>query len=259
MPISSHRETPSAKAQSEPIALFVSDIHLSEALPKTTTSFLNFLNTHAIRAEHVYLLGDLFEYWAGDDDCDSSYHQQIIQALRTLTDRGVQMYWIAGNRDFLIGEHFASLTGIQMLNDPCQLQLAGRQLLVSHGDALCTDDVDYMAFRSVVRQSAWQAQFLTKPLSERKAIIEGMRHASNSEQQNKSMAIMDVNLSAVSKLHQQFPNSLLIHGHTHRTALHHEAEGLRYVLPDWDCDHADKPRGGWLQLTPDGILNFVHL
>lgn len=259
MAFTSHSNAPSNEAQREIVALFVSDIHLCEAMPKTTASFLDFLGKHAVNAERVYLLGDLFEYWAGDDDSDTAYHQQIILALRALSDAGVQMYWIAGNRDFLIGEHFAKLTKVQQLNDPSQLQLAGRQLVLSHGDALCTDDVNYIAFRSMVRQTSWQTQFLAKPLAERKAIIEGMRNTSNSEQRNKSMAIMDVNQSAVSKLHREFPGSVLIHGHTHRNAIHQEVDGPRYVLPDWECDHADNPRGGWLQLTRDGTLQFIYL
>lgn len=254
-----HQPGSSVEAQPKSVALFVSDIHLSEAIPRTTDQFLDFLHHHAIHTERLYLLGDLFEYWAGDDDIDHPYHHKIIEALRDVADRGVQIFWIAGNRDFLVGESFAERTKAKLLKDPSTLLLANRKLILSHGDHLCTDDVNYMAFRSLVRQENWQQQFLTKPLAERKAIIESMRQASNSAQQDKSMEIMDVNASAVAALHQQFPNSVLIHGHTHRHAIHNEAQGLRYVLPDWDCDNTTKHRGGWLKMTQDGALNFVYL
>lgn len=259
MPALTSNEHSDQQAQPKAVALFVSDVHLSDVLPDTTEAFLRFLATQAIHAERVYLLGDLFEYWAGDDDSETPYNHTIITALRAVSDAGVKLYWIAGNRDFLVGEGFAHLTSVQLLNDPHELQLAGRHLLISHGDALCTDDVSYMEFRSMVRKPAWQAQFLAKPLSERKAIIQGMRQASNSEQKNKSMAIMDVNQNAVARWFEQFPGTSLIHGHTHRTATHTEAHGLRYVLPDWDCDHASTPRGGYLRLEVDGQLQFIYL
>lgn len=257
MPTSSTKQE--SQTQTKTLALFLSDIHLSENLPRTTERFLSFLQTQAIHTERLYLLGDLFEYWAGDDDSAAPYNQRIVDALRKLSDAGVELFWIAGNRDFLVGEEFAALTGAKRLNDPSTLHLADKDFIIAHGDALCTDDVDYMAFRSMVRQSAWQSQFLAKPLAERKAIIAAMRQASSSEQQNKSMAIMDVNQAAVSQLCQKHPGSTLIHGHTHRTALHQEAHGLRYVLPDWDCDHAPKIRGGWLSLFANGNLEFNYL
>ncbi|MFZ6800316.1 UDP-2,3-diacylglucosamine diphosphatase [Undibacterium sp. Di24W] len=247
------------KAQPNAVALFVSDVHLSDALPHTTEKFLQFLAIQAVQAQRLYVLGDLFEYWAGDDDCETPYNDSIVTALRAVSDNGVELYWIAGNRDFLVGEDFAQRTGAQLLEDPHELQLAGQHLLISHGDALCTDDVSYMAFRSMVRNPAWQEQFLAKPLSERKAIIQGMRQASSSEQKNKSMTIMDVNQNAVAHLCEQYQGASLIHGHTHRTAMHSEAYGLRYVLPDWDCDRASKLRGGYLQLEADGKLQFFYL
>jgi len=246
------------KAQPKAVALFVSDVHLSDALPLTTAAFLHFLSTRAIQAERLYLLGDLFEYWAGDDDSDAPYNQDIITALRAVSDAGVALYWMAGNRDFLVGESFAHQTSAQLLSDPHELHLAGQHLLISHGDALCTDDVSYMAFRAMVRNPAWQQQFLSKPLQERKAIILGMRQASNSEQKNKSMAIMDVNQNAVAQLCEQYQGANLIHGHTHRSATHHETHGLRYVLPDWDCDHDSKARGGYLSLDIHGELKFTY-
>jgi UDP-2,3-diacylglucosamine hydrolase len=249
----------SANPQVKDLAFFVSDVHLSNALPHTTECFLSFLHTHAINAEHVYLLGDLFEYWAGDDDCEDSFNQRIIKAFRELSDIGVKLFWIAGNRDFLVGENFAKKTGVQLLPDPSQIHLAGHHFIISHGDALCTDDTSYMTFRAMVRQPEWQSVFLSRPLAERKAIIFNMRKASNAEQQNKSMEIMDVNLHAVNALLQQYPSSALIHGHTHRNATHQEEYGMRYVLPDWDCDQDANKRGGWLRLDASGKLEFMYV
>jgi UDP-2,3-diacylglucosamine hydrolase len=245
--------------QAKALAIFVSDVHLSDALPNTTEYFLNFLHKHAMNAERVYLLGDLFEYWAGDDDCEDNFNQRIIKAFRELSDTGVKLFWIAGNRDFLIGENFAKKTGVQLLPDPSQIHLAGHHFIISHGDALCTDDTSYMTFRAMVRRSEWQSAFLSRPLAERKAIIFNMRKASNAEQQNKSMEIMDVNLHAVDALFQQYPGTTLIHGHTHRNAIHQEEHGMRYVLPDWDCDHDANKRGGWLRLDASGELEFIYV
>lgn len=251
--------TLSNKLQEKALALFVSDVHLSDALPRTTDYFLRFLSEQARNTERLYLLGDLFEYWAGDDDGENSYNQKIIGALRALNDFGVKIFWIAGNRDFLIGSHFAQSAGVELLNDPTELRIGECHLLISHGDALCTDDTSYMTFRAMVRQTEWQTAFLAKPLAERKAIILGMRKASNTEQQNKSMAIMDVNPDAVTSLCEQYPGATLIHGHTHRNAIHQEAHGLRYVLPDWDCDHHQNKRGGWLRLDSQGKLEFIYI
>ncbi|MBR7798822.1 UDP-2,3-diacylglucosamine diphosphatase [Undibacterium sp. FT137W] len=237
-------------------ALFVSDVHLSENLPRTTEFFLHFLKQKASQAQQLFLLGDLFEYWAGDDDGASPYHQIIIQALRKLSDNGVKLYWIAGNRDFLIGNHFAQEAGVHLLPDPTFITIEGRKLLLSHGDSLCTDDHDYMTFRSMVRETAWQNQFLTLPLTERKAIIDTMRSTSASAQNQKSMTIMDVNQNAVEQLLLNYPECTFIHGHTHRTAIHQHGNYERYVLPDWDYDQIGHQRGGWLELDSGGELRF---
>lgn len=247
------------QAQPKWLALFVSDVHLSDAIPNTTHAFLRFLNEIAIFTESLYILGDLFEYWAGDDDCDDPYHQQIIVALRELNNAGVKIYWIAGNRDFLVGDDFSRRTGVRLLEDPTELDIGHNRLIISHGDALCTDDIDYIRFRQMVRQPAWQSAFLAKSLTERKAIIQGMRQASNIEQKNKSMQIMDVNSDAVRQLFQSFPNATLIHGHTHRNAIHQNELGTRYVLPDWDFDHTNAGRGGYLRLDQSGKLEFIDL
>lgn len=242
----------SAKAQPM-VALFVSDVHLHEGIPRTTAAFLRFLEKTAVQAQHLYLLGDMFEYWAGDDDIDDGYNANIVAALRKVSDRGVSMYWIAGNRDFLVGKAFASRTGITLLKDPTVVEHAGQRIILAHGDAQCTDDTDYMAFRQKVRDPAWQQQFLGMPLAERKKIIDGMRAGSRQAQREKTYDIMDVNGAAIEMLFASSAADILIHGHTHRPAVHEDGRRVRYVLPDWDCEH-DVPRGGWLGLQADGSL-----
>ena len=250
------------KAQPETVALFVSDVHLHESLPKTTQAFFDFLQHHARHTRQLYLLGDLFEYWAGDDDLDSPYNRQVTDALHAVSAAGVQVFWIAGNRDFLVGEAFAKAAGATLLPDPHIACIAGRQIVLAHGDALCTDDIDYMTFRAQVRQPQWQSVFLAMPLEKRKAIIAGMRDQSRAAQREKSYEIMDVNAAAVDALFGASGSDLLIHGHTHRPACHSyaqpEGERLRYVLPDWDCD-GDAPRGGWIAIGADGAIRRIGL
>ncbi|MBI3286009.1 MAG: UDP-2,3-diacylglucosamine diphosphatase [Burkholderiales bacterium] len=241
------------KAQPEAVALFVSDLHLSQDLPKTTQAFFDFLRLHAARTRQLYLLGDMFEYWAGDDDISTPYNRQVIDRLRAVSDQGVKLYWIAGNRDFLVAENFARATGAQILTDPATVQIHGKTIVLAHGDAQCTDDVDYMAFRAQVRQAAWQEKFLSMPLAQRKDIIDGLRTNSKIEQQQKMAAIMDVNQHAIAKLFRESGATSMIHGHTHRPATHQHDEGIRYVLPDWDCD-STQARGGWLALYDNGSI-----
>ncbi|TCS33302.1 UDP-2,3-diacylglucosamine hydrolase [Paucimonas lemoignei] len=249
-------------AQPETVALFVSDVHLQESMPKTTETFLGFLQHHASRARQVYLLGDLFEYWAGDDDLETPYLQQITTALRRLSDAGVALFWVGGNRDFLVSKDFASATGATLLDEPYVTNIGGHRLVLVHGDAQCTDDAGYMAFRTQVRQPQWQQQFLSMPLAQRKAIIAGMRDQSRAANSEKSYEIMDVNAKAIDELFDASEAELMIHGHTHRPALHRYAspkgERQRYVLPDWDCD-IESPRGGWIAITADGAIHRIGL
>jgi len=246
------------EAQPRAVALFISDLHLQAALPRTTQAFFDFLTEHAAFAQQLYLLGDIFEYWAGDDDLETPYNRAIANALRQLGERGVQLFWIAGNRDFLVGSAFAEAAGLTILDDPHVIHLAGRDIALAHGDAQCTDDTAYMAFRAQVRQPAWQQQFLAMPLAQRKAIIEGVRQNSKDANKEKSNEIMDVNADAIAALYDSTGTQVLIHGHTHRPALHAvEANGqkrLRYVLPDWEYD-VEVARGGWISLTADGMLH----
>jgi UDP-2,3-diacylglucosamine hydrolase len=251
-----------AKAQPATVALFVSDIHLSPALPATTHAFLAFLQTQAKHAQQLYLLGDVFEYWAGDDDADDPYHRRILAALREVTDAGVHVFWIGGNRDFLVGDSFAHAAGLTLLPDPHVIEIANQRIVLTHGDAWCTDDAAYMAFRKQVRDPQWQQQFLAQPLAQRKQIVEAMRMGSKEAQRGKSMEIMDVNAEAIAGMFASCGADIMIHGHTHRPALHRPSvEGracLRYVLPDWDCE-GEASRGGWLALTEDGELHRLDV
>ena len=221
-----------------PHALFISDLHLCASRPVITQQFTQFLEHTANRADALYILGDLFEYWAGDDDLTDPHHQHVIQALSRLSRQGVACYLIHGNRDFLMGSGFAKAAKLQMLADPTALALYGHRVLLSHGDALCTDDVAYQAFRHQVRQPQWQQHFLNQPLATRKAQIEALRMRSEEEKNIKSDSIMDVNDNAVEDLLRThaYPE-IFIHGHTHRPALHqimidgHVIE--RWVLGDW--------------------------
>ncbi len=223
----------------------------------TAAAFFDFLDRHARHCPQLFLLGDIFEYWAGDDDL-GPFNLQVIEAVRRVADGGTTVHWIAGNRDFLAGESFARAAGLEMLPDPFVLRGAGPDIVLTHGDALCTDDTGYMQFRAMVRQPQWQREFLAQPLEKRKAIIAGVRQGSKDAQRGKADYIMDVNDAAVRALFAATDTHTMIHGHTHRPALH-ESEGCRrYVLPDWDCDGAS-PRGGWIALHADGTIVRVGL
>ena len=245
---------PAPLARPETVALFVSDLHLQESSPATTALFLSFLEQHAPHARQLYLLGDLFEYWAGDDDIATPYLRPIVDALHGASRVGVQIFWMAGNRDFLVGEAFAREAGMTPLPDPYVAQIAGLRITLAHGDAQCTDDRDYQAFRAQVRSPQWQRAFLAQPLTDRKAIIDSMRIGSRAAQRGKTMDIMDVNQEAVSTLFDATGTALLIHGHTHRPGVHRHGSRVRYVLPDWDGD-LNPPRGGWLALDADGVIH----
>lgn len=220
-----------------PHTLFISDIHLCANQPRSAQVFLHFMQHIAPKAEALYILGDLFEYWAGDDDLDTPFNQQIIHALRSLAKSGTRTYLLHGNRDLLIGKALEQASGATLLADPTLLDLYGAPTLISHGDALCTDDVAYQAFRSQVRAAEWQKQFLAQPLAQRKAYIEQLRARSESEKQNKPIDIMDVNNDAVAALLREHGYPRLIHGHTHRQNRHlHTVDGHtceRWVLGDW--------------------------
>ena len=238
------------------LALFISDLHLQASQPHTSAAFFAFLQEHAMNAQALYLLGDLFEYWAGDDDLDSPdslFNQQVVQALRAVSDAGVAVYWIAGNRDFLVGPAFAAAAGLTLLDEPHRVEIGGNRITLVHGDAQCTGDLKYMAFRAQVRDPAWQAQFLAMPLAQRKAIIAGMREGSRQAHTTKSYELMDVAPQAVADLFAATGSEIIIHGHTHRPALHLHDGKRRYVLPDWELD-IEQVRGGWIAIGSDGAI-----
>lgn len=231
--------------------VFISDLHLCDSRPQITRAFIQFLEKTAAKAQALYILGDLFEYWAGDDVLETGLHQPIITALKNLNASSVKVFFMAGNRDFLIGEGFAKATGISILPDPSIIMLYGKPVLLSHGDALCTDDVAYQQFRRQVRNDAWQTQFLSQPLAMRITTIEQLRVNSEQEKSTKSMQIMDVNTAAIDDLLRRFScPPLLIHGHTHRPMQHfHTIDGKtceRWVLGDW------YEQGSYLELNATG-------
>ncbi len=240
------------------LALFISDLHLQQSHPHTVAAFFAFLQDRAMAAQSLYLLGDLFEYWAGDDDLSDPLHQHIAAAIRAVADAGVAVYWIAGNRDFLVGPAFAAAAGLTLLDEPHVAEIGGQRITLVHGDAQCTSDLTYMAFRAQVRDPAWQAQFLALPLAQRKGIIAGMREGSRAAHTTKSHELMDVAPAAVDALYAATASDIILHGHTHRPALHTGGGKRRFVLPDWEPD-AEPPRGGWIAVTDDGAITRYDL
>ena len=231
--------------------LFISDLHLCDSRPNISQAFHQFLEKTATQAQALYILGDLFEYWAGDDAITVGTHQATIHALNKLVASGVQVFFMHGNRDFLIDAGFSSATGIKILPDPSLITLYGKPVLLSHGDELCTDDVAYQQFRGEVRSDTWKNHFLSKPLSDRVAYIEQLRTQSEQAKSTKSMQIMDVNFAAVDSLLREYNYPpLFIHGHTHRPNNHlHQIDGNaceRWVLGDW------YEQGSYLKLDANG-------
>ena len=217
--------------------LFISDLHLCSGRPEISRNFFDFLRREAQGAEGLYILGDLFEYWAGDDDLGDPFNRAVIEALAQLVQDGVPIYLMHGNRDFVIGDTFAQASGVTLLPDPTLLSLHGQPTLLMHGDTLCTLDRDYQAFRREARSEAWIGAMLRRPLAERKAAIEAMRRQSEQEKRDKPAEIMDVNPAEVESALRRHGYPRLIHGHTHRPALHlHAFDGHaceRWVLADW--------------------------
>ena len=216
---------------------FIADLHLNEAQPEITAHFLQFMQQKAPLAEAVYILGDLFDFWIGDDE-DSALIRQVKQAISSLTQTGVPCYFICGNRDFLIGKRFATACGMQLLPDYTTLDLYGKKTLICHGDTLCIDDVKYQQFRRKVHQKWRQRFFLCLPLALRLHIARKIRQKSQQDKQGKSAQIMDVNPQFTAQIIEKFDATQLIHGHTHRQAVHFEPKFTRIVLGDWKADYA---------------------
>lgn len=236
---------------------FISDLHLSAEKPALTKLFTRYLNKQATGADALFILGDLFEVWLGDDMVLPEY-QEAINAIRELTGKGIPVYVMYGNRDFLMREQFEEMTGAQLINDPTVIALYDTPTLLMHGDTLCTDDVEYQDFRNMVRDPQWQNDFLAKTTDERQAIAREFREKSKSATSSKNYDIMDVNQHAVETVMHQYQVTQLIHGHTHRPATHQfkidNKDVKRIVLADWNesgsylvCDEQQCEAG---EITP---------
>lgn len=240
-------------------AQLISDLHLNAQEPATAAAFERFILADSAKAEALFILGDLFDYWVGDDALDEAFNAHIITLLRHAASQ-TRLYFIHGNRDFLIGEQFAAAAQLTLLDDPTMVNIAGQTYLLSHGDALCTDDHTYQAFRAQVRDKAWQETFLKQPLAQRKAIAQQLRQQSVDAKTGKTLLEMDVNETAVRELMQVYCADELIHGHTHRPAHHVLTDGThkpaltlsRRVLCDWHWDGTEH-RGNILYIGPAGI------
>jgi len=217
--------------------LFISDLHLSGERPAIIRLFLEFLRAEATSAAALYILGDLFEYWLGDEAVEEPAVRPLIEGLTALTASGVPVHVMHGNRDFLLGERFAYTTGCQLLAEPAVIDLGGEPTLLLHGDTLCTDDTDYQKFRALVREPGWVRQFLSKTVPERLKVVQELRALSQHAMSAKSMEIMDVNQRAVEEAMRRANVRRLIHGHTHRPRTHDfTLDGKpahRIVLGDW--------------------------
>ncbi|HII0000369.1 TPA: UDP-2,3-diacylglucosamine diphosphatase [Klebsiella variicola] len=234
--------------------LFIADLHLQTEEPAITAGFLRFLQGEARQADALYILGDLFEAWIGDDD-PNPLHQQIASAIKAVVDAGVPCYFIHGNRDFLVGQRFARQSGMLLLAEEERLDLYGREVLIMHGDTLCTDDPGYLAFRAKVHTPWIQRLFLALPMLIRRRIAARMRADSKAANSSKSMDIMDVNPQAVVDVMERHHVQWLIHGHTHRPAVHElQANGQpawRLVLGAWHSE------GSMVKVTPDDV-ELIH-
>jgi UDP-2,3-diacylglucosamine hydrolase len=234
--------------------LFISDLHLAPERPQIIQLFTRFVDEIAINADTLYILGDFVEYWIGDDDRAEGL-ADAFAAFEKLKESGTNVYLMHGNRDFLIGNDLAKRCHFQLIDDPRLIQLQNRPTLLMHGDTLCTDDVDYQKFRTMVRDEQYQKTFLEKPLEEREQIAQSLREQSKEATAYKPADIMDVNQEAVIDIMKQHDVSLLIHGHTHRPAIHEfEINGSpakRIVLGDW------YETGSYLRVSEDSVAELI--
>ncbi|KFC91266.1 UDP-2,3-diacylglucosamine diphosphatase [Leclercia adecarboxylata] len=230
--------------------LFIADLHLQTEEPAITAGFLRFLQGEARHADALYILGDLFEAWIGDDD-PNPLHREIAIAIKALVDSGVPCFFVHGNRDFLLGKRYARDCGMTLLAEETVLDLYGRNILIMHGDTLCTDDTGYLAFRAKVHTPWIQTLFLALPLFIRSRIAAKMRAGSKAANSSKSMTIMDVNPQAVVSVMAKHQVQWLIHGHTHRPYMHdltvNGKPAHRVVLGAWHTE------GSMIKVTPDGV------
>mgnify|MGYP001208570986 CR=1 FL=1 len=216
--------------------VFLSDIHVSDDHPEISEHLKEFLLEEASKTNIIYILGDLFEYWLGDDDPNPSFNE-IKNLLKRLSDKNISIFFIHGNRDFLIGESFAEVTGCQILHDPHVIDLFGKKVLISHGDIFCTDDKEYQLFRNQTRDPAWKESILSKSLCFREEFAKQARLESSKHTSSKKNEIMDVNKDEILKMYEKYNVDIIIHGHTHRPAIHdifyNGRSYQRIVLGDW--------------------------
>ncbi len=236
--------------------LFISDLHLEPQKPAIVQAFVQFATEKTQHIDALYILGDFFEAWIGDD-FENAFADALKNTLKSISSRGVPVFFMHGNRDFLIGELFAEQTGCTLLPDPTIIDLYGTPTLLMHGDTLCTDDIAYQQFRTMVRNPNWQQELLSKSIAERLAIAQNLRDISKEKTSEKTAEIMDVNPDEVLRVMEQYQVQRLIHGHTHRPATHQLiANGLpaqRTVLGDWGSD-------GWylkVSKAQTDLLDFV--
>lgn len=228
--------------------LFISDLHLDDSRPAVTMLFLDWLRGEAMRAEALYILGDLFEAYIGDDD-DATLVATVADALRNVSDRGVRVHFMHGNRDFLVGDAFAERAGLTLLPETAVVDLYGTPTLLLHGDTLCLDDIAYQRIRVQLRDPAWQRQFLAQPLAARRAFAAQARAESAKHTGMTDAAIMDVTPAAVEQALAEHGVRRMIHGHTHRPATHGlDRGGERIVLGDW------YEQGSVLRVDADGMV-----
>lgn len=233
-------------------SLLISDLHLQEDRPDLTQALRQFLATTALEADRLFILGDLFEVWIGDDDL-SDFNLSIIALLRQYADTERDLFIMGGNRDFLMGEDLANRCGATYLNDPQKLELHGVATLLMHGDSLCTRDTEYMAFREQSRTPQWRSHMLSQPLSARREFARNAREQSQRVNRMKSDDIMDVTPEDVARTFEEQQITRMIHGHTHRPDRHSLPEGERIVLGDWDTDI------WWLNIADDGAADLVSI
>ncbi|MAJ30268.1 MAG: UDP-2,3-diacylglucosamine diphosphatase [Gammaproteobacteria bacterium] len=219
---------------------FISDLHLEKIESSIVSIFSEFLE-HLDQDDQLYILGDLFESWIGDDNV-SELSEFVGNQLNSLSERGINISIMHGNRDFLIGNDFCNAASIKLINDPCIVEMNGEKVMLTHGDQLCTDDIEYQTFRSIVRNPIWQKDFLNFPISKREKIAGETKNASKDSKIKKTMEIMDVNDDAVLKAFDDNDIGIMIHGHTHRPNIHKISNNdcifTRYVLGDWSKESA---------------------
>jgi len=238
-------------------AWFISDLHLTAGMPRTLAAFRRVLERAARDARALFILGDFFEFWVGDEETETPFAAEVATALRRLSDSGVPVYLMHGNRDFLIGRRFAAAAGATLVPDPSVIACAGQRVVLSHGDMLCTDDQRYMRFRRWTRKGWVQRLFLMLPLAARLAVARRLRadsEAGRARQRDDATppTYGDAAPDAVNALLASSAAGTLVHGHTHRPARHEHGNGVRWVLTDWDLD-GRHPRAAVLQLDHSGF------